>query len=79
MSNKQSSVEWLMQKIALKYGTIQAIAFYNEFQEEFKQAKTMHKQEIESAFDIGADTYYDLDLPSNGEDYYYETFNTKEK
>jgi hypothetical protein len=39
-----------------------------------EQAKAMHKEEIKSAFDVGGDSYYDLNVPSNSEQYYNETF-----
>lgn len=50
-NKKQSSVDWLMQEIAVKYGTFQAIAFYHEFNEILQQAKAMHRSEIEDAYD----------------------------
>jgi predicted metal-dependent peptidase len=39
-----------------------------------EQAKAMHKEEIENAFDIGVNSYYDLNSPSNWEQYYNETY-----
>lgn len=33
-----------------------------------------HKNEIENAFDIGVNAYYDLNSPSNCEQYYNETY-----
>jgi hypothetical protein len=66
MSN--NSVEWLFQKLwdtpkdKLNWYAIAA------------QAKAMHKEEIKSAFDVGGDSYYDLNVPSNSEQYYNETF-----
>lgn len=45
-NKKQNSVEWLMQKIALKYGEFQAIAFYQDNFEAIQQAEAMHNQEI---------------------------------
>lgn len=79
-NNKQSSVEWLMQQIALKYGAFQAIAFYEENFKEFQQAKEMHRDEIEKAHARGEVTgfgrvnhpqFYADKTPEN---YYNETF-----
>ena len=39
-----------------------------------EQAKAMHKAEIMEAYETGSDTYYDLNLPSNSEQYYKQTY-----
>lgn len=71
---KQSSVEWLMQQIALKSGAFQAIAFYEDNFNEFQQAKAMHKEEHRKTFNQVLMSNF-----QNFDDYYNETFNTKEK
>lgn len=78
MSNKQSSIEWLMEKIATKDSdSFIAMSFYVAFKEEFQQAKEMHKEEIEDAYGEGyADGEYNDDFKyQDSEDYYNETFN----
>ena len=63
MSNdKQSSVEWLMDKL------FDPSYMQKEQLEWFEQAKAMHKQEIEKAFKKGMVTNKTF------EDYYNETF-----
>lgn len=47
VGKKVSSVEWLMQQIALKYGAFQAIAFYEENFKEFQQAKEMQQKQAQ--------------------------------
>ena len=81
-NNKQSSIEWLCEKLALKLGTPMAISFYIDHAEEIKQAKAMREKEIKDAFDAGEKNV--LDQYSNpmtkvitSEQYYNETFNNK--
>ena len=61
-NNKQSSVEWLMDKL------FDPSYMQKEQLEWFEQAKAMHKQEIEKAFKKGMVTNKTF------EDYYNETF-----
>ena len=68
-NNKQSSVEWLLDNLHLQHST--------KWTEIVEQAKAMHKQEIEDAHWYGGQ-----DIPiheSTCEEYYNETFNTKDK
>ena len=63
-NNKQSSVEWLEAEL-------KKIPFV-KVDEVFKQAKAMHKDEIEEAYWEGG-----IDIPSNDQhcqQYYNETF-----
>lgn len=47
MSNKkQTSIDWLVQQLARKYGEIQGLAFYYDHRDEIRQAKEIHKQEL---------------------------------
>jgi hypothetical protein len=39
-----------------------------------EKAKEMEKEQIEQAFEIGADSYYDLRQPSSCIQYYNETY-----
>ena len=72
-NNKQSSVEWLMEKIATKDSdSFIAMSFYIAFKEEFEQAKAMHKEEIENAYDEG--WHHNNDDRYNPITYYTETF-----
>ena len=68
--NKQSSVEWLYNKMYEHRGNITI--------EEFEQAKAMHKEEIERAFNEGENNSVDYFNPENRikecEQYYNETF-----
>jgi len=51
MSNnkQQTAVDILCGKLAMKLGIPQAITFYIDHQEEIREAKEMHKKEIEDA------------------------------
>ena len=78
-NNKQSSVEWLMQQIALKHGAFQAIAFYEDNFEIFNQAKAMHKEEMIqscSKMQIIDDVDFDGNVTFifDPEQYYNETY-----
>jgi TRAP-type uncharacterized transport system substrate-binding protein len=65
MSNKQSSVEWLIEQVINNNGVNKST---------FQQAKAMHKQEIVKAWDNGAiDATYGNKF-SSSETYYNETF-----
>lgn len=72
---KQSSIDWLVQQLARKYGESQALSFYYDHQDEIKRAKEMHKEEMKEMFLAGI-TMTDPDMADK---YYNETFNTKEK
>ena len=52
-NNKQSSVEWLYDKIILKLYKLQKIEYTHIFLEELEQAKAMHEQEITDAHTTG--------------------------
>ena len=71
-NNKQSSVE-LFAITLYEKGFLQGKG--NEIDDLLEQAETIHKEEIEEAWNsaYGGDSFHD------GEDYYNETFNTKEK
>jgi hypothetical protein len=66
---KQSSIEWLIDNLYLINST--------QWNDIIEQAKSMHKEEIENAYWDGGQQ-----VPMRGsqcEEYYNETFNTKEK
>ena len=69
-NNKQSSVEWLYEKMFMHRGLITI--------EEFEQAKAMHKEEITQAFDEGQEYEYQYHINStpkfDSETYYIETY-----
>ena len=67
-NNKQSSVEWLA--IAI-YEKFKMEGNGNELNDLVEQAKAMHKEEIEDAWDLSR---RDIDYPANGEQYYNERF-----
>lgn len=75
MSNnkKQSSVDFIHDSL-IKYIGFEDIESTKIFDKIFEQAKAMHKEEIESAFDVGCQVYYNLNVPSNSEQYYNETY-----
>ena len=52
-NNKQSSIDILCGKLAMKLGIPQAITFYIDHAEEIAEAKAMHKEEIENAYREG--------------------------
>ena len=66
-NNKQSSVEWLLDNLHLQHST--------KWTEIVEQAKAMHKQENLQTW-LHCLTEND---PITFEEYYNETFNTKEK
>ena len=75
MSNKQSSIEFLLENLHLQHST--------KWDEIVEQAKAMHKEEIMDAhiegqrvFDKFPHTQWTND---QAEQYYNELFNTKEK
>jgi hypothetical protein len=66
--NKQTAVEWLF-----SYVFNPSLPQEEQF-ELLEQAKEMEKEQIEQAFEIGADSYYDLRQPSSCIQYYNETY-----
>jgi hypothetical protein len=68
---KQTAVQSFWDKIALKLSVEQV----NEFLPEFENTKEMEKEQIEDAYWEGIFNGEFLD----GQGYYNETFNTKEK
>ena len=52
-NNKQSSIDILCGKLAMKLGIPQAITFYIDHAEEIAEAKAMHKEEIEASYSDG--------------------------
>jgi hypothetical protein len=89
MSNKkQSSVEWLIDQLEQKGDTwenasirsLQISIDISDYFELKKQAKELHKQEIEDAFENGVDDEYEYHINvearirKKAEKYYNETF-----
>ena len=71
-NNKQSSVEWFAEQ------TLNAFITKEKYDDLLEQAKAMHKEEITEAFlDGKLDGWQNQWAHPN--DYYNETFNTKEK
>lgn len=73
-NNKQSSIEWLYNKMYEHRGNITI--------EEFEQAKTMHKDEIANAYISGVISEMNNPLDAmnykiDGEEYYNETFGSQ--
>jgi hypothetical protein len=68
MSNKQTAVDFLMDKL------FDPSIMVDEQVKWFQQAKEIEKEQIEQAFEIGADSYYDLRQPSSCIQYYNETY-----
>ena len=71
MEQKQTAVEWLIEKIKLKYD----IDFYH-IKKEINQAKEMHKEQtLEFVYDaVRKILDEDRQNPFNLEQYYNETF-----
>jgi hypothetical protein len=71
-NNKQSSIEWLIEKIEGEKTLISRIVGLKEYNKIIKQAKEMHKQEIMDAYIEGfSATEHNVDSV----EYYNETFN----
>jgi hypothetical protein len=64
---KQTAVDWLIDQLE-KYELYSKISF--QCLKEIEQAKEMHKQEIENAWEDGHDSF----STRNAEQYYKETF-----
>jgi hypothetical protein len=72
-NKKQSSIEWLAEKIEGEKTLIARIVGLKEYNKIIQQAKLKHKQEIIDAVDYGILLY--VNDPITSEDYYQETFN----
>tara|TARA_R110000868_G_scaffold798_5_gene5859 strand:- start:1613 stop:1852 length:240 start_codon:yes stop_codon:yes gene_type:complete len=72
-NNKQSSIDILCGKLAMKLGIPQAITFYIDHQEEIAEAREMHKEEIEEAHNQGYGSGM-IDDQITPKQYYNETF-----
>lgn len=69
MSNKQSSIEFLIKAFQGAYGD----KVINVISEQVKQAKEMHKQEIKDAFECGEDDKFYTGI-ANSEEFYNTNF-----
>ena len=76
-NNKQSSIDILCGKLAMKLGIPQAITFYIDHAEEIAEAKAIHKEEIKEALIDGSmnSTLIEYRIPQ----YYNETFGGTEQ
>ena len=77
---KQSSIEWLMEQITYDNGFGKRSNSYSDsvdLSAYFEKAKAMHKDEIENAYWDGGQ--WVPTVGSQCEEYYNETFNTKDK
>ena len=81
---KQTAVQSFWDKIALKLSVEQV----NEFLPEFENTKEMEKEQILTTWSVATnpdyeigfgDMFYILEQEKKAEQYYNETFNTKEK
>jgi hypothetical protein len=81
---KQTAVQSFWDKIALKLSVEQV----NEFLPEFENAKEVEKEQILTTWSVATnpdyeigfgDMFYILEQEKKAEQYYNETFNTKEK
>ena len=70
-NNKQSSIDILCGKLAMKLGIPQAITFYIDHQEEIREAKEMEKEKLEDAWVEG---FKNWNPSKTFEQYYNETF-----
>jgi len=81
-NKKQSSIDWLIEQISYKSNDGQVITFHKNIAYLIEQAKAKHKEEIESAWEIGCDNGYDKacdnitwdTMDNNKDNYYNETF-----
>jgi len=69
MSKQQTAVEWLEKEISTKLGT-------NDLLDDlYKQAKSMEKEQIETAYQAGDGDAYNLEETKTwAEQYYNETY-----
>jgi len=72
MANKQTAVDKLYIHL-LGIVSFDSEQLRNMYEESFKQAKQMHKEQIENAFDAG---YFNHEVLfyDNAEEYYNETY-----
>lgn len=68
-NNKESSIDWLINRLV----EINALSYPELVQDEIKEAKQIHRKEIETAFDKG----YELSDNGYSDEYYDETFKTE--
>ena len=80
-NNKQSSIEFLLDKIQLSQTTFtdsdgnKYIFLYPIFNiNDIEQCKEMHREEIEDAYDTGKESTINARLSQNSYRYYNETF-----
>ena len=71
MSNEQTAVDWLVKQLQ---SNIDIRWRGTNIIELGEQAKEIEREQIEQAFEIGADSYYDLRQPSSCIQYYNETY-----
>ena len=65
MEKKQSSIDWLIEKLDQNFDYVADTLI--------EQAKAMHKKEVEDAYDMGYLDYQNLTYDS-AQEYYNETF-----
>ena len=70
-NNKQSSIDILCGKLAMKLGIPQAITFYIDHQEEIREAKEMEKEKLEDAWVEG---FKNWNPSKTFEQYYNENY-----
>jgi hypothetical protein len=83
MNKKQSSIEWLTEKISYQTSNGEIITYHKNIADLIQQAKAMHKEEIQTSHECGQQS--EKDYNRNGdkigcrfieksEQYYNETF-----
>jgi hypothetical protein len=74
---KQGSIDWIYNNLKSHFehdgDLLEAVKM------SFEQAKAMHKDEIENAYESGQESEWCEYMGMMGDWYYNETFNTKEK
>ena len=81
MEKKQSSIDWLIEQLEEKgrawenvsIGRLNISIVVSDYMELKHQAKAMHKEEIEDAYDMGYLDYQNLTYDS-AQEYYTKTF-----
>jgi len=76
MGNKQTAVDWLVERLARKHNEFQALTFYYDHKEEIEQAKQIEKDNIIKARVDGDEnhTFNSLMRQEYAEDYYKENY-----
>ena len=76
MGNKQTAVDWLVERLARKHNEFQALTFYYDHKEEIEQAKQIAKDNIIKARVDGDEnhTFNSLMRQEYAEDYYKENY-----